>query len=275
MGILPAQPERKPDADTISCTANKIETLCQSCRSLRIMFDKNKNPIAVLWLSNPTFRPHTSTMSLYSYLTDKSSPKMLVAPETPDHFRPDGFLGLYTEFHLLENPFVERKGNGICLSTQSLWQSRTELVSVAVSTVNETHASLGGFPLYNWNLLASDDHRSVVCSRSTPTSPLYIVLLTIEGNGSFGASVVTSLKKRPQEDRSLYAPLSSTGAPYHQYHDFHKSSITMMSLMALTAHLRTLFRYQITRVQWALEKSTSRKFSGDVARWTSKTASPQ
>ena len=184
----------QPDADTMSCTANKIEIPSQSCRSPRIMFDKNRNPITVLWLSNPTFGAHASTVSLYSYsLIDKSSPKVLMAPETPDHLRPDGFPGLYTEFNLLENPFIERQGNGTCLITQSLWQSRTELVSVAVSNgyiFNETHASPDGSPLYNWNLLASDGHGSVVCSRSTPTSPPHIVLLTIEGDGSFGTPVV-------------------------------------------------------------------------------------
>ena len=71
---------------TLSFAANKIEISGQSCQSPRIMFDKNRNPIGILWLFNPPFWPHASMMSLYSYsLIDKSSPKVLITPEAPDH----------------------------------------------------------------------------------------------------------------------------------------------------------------------------------------------
>ncbi|KIM65541.1 hypothetical protein SCLCIDRAFT_22710 [Scleroderma citrinum Foug A] len=190
--FLPSQ-NGKPDAETISCTANKIEIPGRSCRSPRILFDKNRNPITVFWLSNPTFGPHASTVSLHSYnLIDKSPPSVLLASETSDNG--DGFPGLYAEFNLLEDPFIEREGKGTCLITQSLWQSRTELVSVAVSDgyiFNETHHTPPDLPPFsNWNLLASDGYGSVVCSRSTPTSPPHVVLLNMEGNGSFGTPVI-------------------------------------------------------------------------------------
>ncbi|KAL4071637.1 Alpha/Beta hydrolase protein [Scleroderma yunnanense] len=190
---LPSQNQ----GDSISCIANKIEIPGRSSRSPRILFDEHRNPITVLWLSNPTFGAHASTVSLYSYnLMDKSPSKALLSPDQQDDLDADSFPGLYTEYNLIESPFIERPGKGPCLLAQSVWHSRTELVSIAINDghcFNETHPS-GNVsdqqPLYNWSLLASDGHGNVVCSRSTPTSPPEVVLLTMESDGCFGTPVV-------------------------------------------------------------------------------------
>ncbi|KAI6003273.1 Alpha/Beta hydrolase protein [Pisolithus orientalis] len=173
------------NANTTYCAANKIEIPGRSNRSPRILFDGDRKPCTLVWLSNPTFGPHASTVSLYTYDLAERLPRVLLEPDQANNFP-----GLYTDYSLIDSPFIKKSGEETYVVAQSLWRSRTKVVSVALDGgyVSDETKALDGQDdkqsLYNWSLLSSDGNGSVVCSRSTPTSPPQVVLLTIE-NGSF------------------------------------------------------------------------------------------
>ncbi|KAI5984636.1 Alpha/Beta hydrolase protein [Pisolithus albus] len=173
------------DTDTVYCDANKIEIPDRSSRSPRILFDGDKKPCAVVWLSNPTFGPHASTVSLYAYDVAEKLPKVLLESQ-----QTNDFPGLYTEYNLIDNPFIRKSGKETYIIMQSLWRSCTKVVSVALNGgyMSDETKTLDGHDdkqsLYNWSVLSGDGNGSVVCSRSTPTSPPQVVLLTVE-NGLF------------------------------------------------------------------------------------------
>ncbi|KAH7882100.1 Alpha/Beta hydrolase protein [Phlebopus sp. FC_14] len=159
-----------------------IETPGLSCRSPRILYDKDGIASKLLWLSNPLGGPHASTVSLHSRdLRGGSGDKVVIGAVSDPG--PGEFPGLYTEYNLASIPFLQHRGT--CVIAQSLWRSRQTLISIDMDTgkaVDETPA-LQGEPLYSWSLLATDGFGSVVCSRSTPTSPPEVVLLTFSEDG--------------------------------------------------------------------------------------------
>ncbi|KAI6046609.1 Alpha/Beta hydrolase protein [Pisolithus marmoratus] len=168
------------DTNVLYCAANKIDIPGRSNRSPRILFDDDRKPCTVVWLSNPVFGPHASTVSLYAYSLGEKLPRVLLGPE-----QVVDFPGLYTDYNLVDNPFIKRPGEEGYVIAQSLWRSRTKIISITLDNGGVTDEStiLGDRDdkqsLYNWNLLSSDGKGSLVCSRSTPTSPPQIVLLTI------------------------------------------------------------------------------------------------
>ncbi|KAI6103028.1 Alpha/Beta hydrolase protein [Pisolithus sp. B1] len=201
------------DTDTIYCAANKIEIPGRSSRSPRIFFDGNKKPCTVVWLSNPTFGPHASTVSLYTYDLGEKLPRVLIEPE-----QTNDFPGLYTEYNLIDNPFIRKSGEETYIVTQSLWRSRTKVVSIALTGgyVSDETKTLDSHDdrqsLYNWSLLSSDGNGSMVCSRSTPTSPPQVVLLTIE-NGVFAKIQVLDKPVFPTKLRQEVGKLTSYVVP--------------------------------------------------------------
>ncbi|KAI6160299.1 Alpha/Beta hydrolase protein, partial [Pisolithus thermaeus] len=201
------------DTDTIYCAANKIEIPDRSSRSPRIFFDGNKKPCTVVWLSNPTFGPHASTVSLYTYDLGEKLPRVLIEPE-----QTNDFPGLYTEYNLIDNPFIRKSGEETYIVTQSLWRSRTKVVSIALTGgyVSDETKTLDSHDdrqsLYNWSLLSSDGNGSMVCSRSTPTSPPQVVLLTIE-NSVFAKIQVLDKPVFPTKLRQEVGKLASYVVP--------------------------------------------------------------
>ncbi|KIK91169.1 hypothetical protein PAXRUDRAFT_831063 [Paxillus rubicundulus Ve08.2h10] len=156
----------------------KVDIPGRSSRSPRVLFDRDRTPRTLFWLSNLIGGAHASTVSLHSRdLKGRSGDKVIVDvvydPGTRD------FPGLYTEYNLGSSPFLQHDGR-TCIVVQSLWRSRPTLLLIDVEDGNVVDGTpvLEGQPLYSWNFLGTDGFGSVVCSRSTPTSPPEVVVLT-------------------------------------------------------------------------------------------------
>lgn len=175
--ILPSEcPET---ATTMVGKSVKIEIPGRSSRSPRILFDKNRIPTILFWLSNPVGGAHASTVSLHARdLKGTMGDRLLVGAVWDP--QPQEFPGLYTEYNLADSPFL-RLGDKTYILVQSLWRSRPTLISIDTESgaVSDLTPVLDGQALYSWNLLATDGARSVICSRSTPTSPPETVLLAL------------------------------------------------------------------------------------------------
>ncbi|KAF8130223.1 hypothetical protein EV363DRAFT_1490473 [Boletus edulis] len=173
-------PSENPDkATTTACKSSKLETGELSCRSPRILFDNDRVPTTLFWLSNPLGGPHASTVSLYARDLKGVTKDRLLVDVVYDPSDQE-FPGLYTEYSLPENPFL-RFDDKTYIVVQSLWRSRPTLISIDVENrhVIDLTPVLDGQPLYSWNLLGTDGVRSVICARSTPTTPPETVLLTL------------------------------------------------------------------------------------------------
>lgn len=182
--ILPSEHPEK--VTTMSCKSVKFETPGLSCRSPRVLFDNDRVPTTLFWLSNPVGGAHASTTSLHVRdLKGAKGDKILV--DVVDDPSIQEFPGLYTEYNLVDSPFL-RLGDKTFVLVQTFWRSRPTLISINVENgdVVDLTPVLDGQALYSWNLLGTDGARSVICSRSTPTSPLETVLLTLTQERSPG-----------------------------------------------------------------------------------------
>ncbi|KAG9308649.1 hypothetical protein JVU11DRAFT_11604 [Chiua virens] len=155
--ILPS--EGTEAAETTTCKVVEIDFPGRASRSPRILFDKDRIPATLLWLSNPVGGAHASTVSLHIRdLKGTAGDRVLV--DVVYDPTPQDFPGLYTD----------RSG-----------ASRPTLLSIDVE--NGAVIDLTPVPddqaLYSWTLLATDGSRSVLCSRSTPTTGPETVLLTL------------------------------------------------------------------------------------------------
>lgn len=168
---------------TMACKSVKIETPGHNARSPRILFDKNHVPTTLFWLSNPVGGAHASTVSLHVRdLKGTSGDRLLVdAIYDPS---PRKFPGLYTDYNLAGSPFL-KLGDKTYILVQSLWRSRPTLISIDVESgaVIDLTPAPEGQALHSWNLLGTDGARSVISSRSTPTSPPETILLTLTQDG--------------------------------------------------------------------------------------------
>ncbi|KAF8438494.1 Alpha/Beta hydrolase protein [Boletus edulis BED1] len=173
-------PSENPDkATTTACKSFKLETGGRSGRSPRVLFDKDRVPTTLFWLSNPLGGPHASTVSLYARDLKGVTKDRLLVDVVYDPSDQE-FPGLYTEYSLPDSPFL-RFDDKAYIVVQSLWRSRPTLISIDVENghVIDLTPVLDGQPLYSWNLLGTDGVRSVICARSTPTTPPETVLLTL------------------------------------------------------------------------------------------------
>jgi len=175
--ILPSENPEK--AITTSCKSVKFDTPGLSCRSPRVLFDNDRVPTTLFWLSNPVGGAHASTTFIHvrdlkGAVGDRILVNVVHDPSVQE------FPGLCTEYNLVDSPFL-RLGDKTFILAQSLWRSRPTLISVDVENgdVVDLTPVLDGQALHSWGLLGTDGARSVICSRSTPTSPPEIVLLTL------------------------------------------------------------------------------------------------
>ena len=176
--MLPS--EISEEATITVCKSVKIETPGLCCRSPRVLFDKDRVPITLFWLSNPVGGAHASTVSLHARdLKGAVGDRVLVDVARDPSIQE--FPGLYTEYNLPSNPFV-RLGDTTYIVVQSLWRARPTLISINVENgaVLDLTPVLDGQALYSWNLLGTDGARSVICSRGTPTTPPETILLTLK-----------------------------------------------------------------------------------------------
>lgn len=179
--IIPS--ESPQTATTTVCKSVEIETPGRSSRSPRVLFDKDCVPTTLFWLSNPVGGAHASTVSLHVRDLEGSVGDRLLVDAVYDPSAKE-FPGLYTEYNLAESPFL-RFGDTTYVLAQSLWRSRPTLISINVESgavTDLTHVQ-DGQALYSWSLLGTDGACSVICSRSTPTSPPETVLLTLTQDG--------------------------------------------------------------------------------------------
>ncbi|KAF8838080.1 alpha/beta-hydrolase [Paxillus ammoniavirescens] len=198
---------------TILCNTVKIDIPGRSSRSPQVLFDKDRTPMTLFWLSNVTGGAHASTVSLHSRDLKGRSGDKVVVDVVYDPGAQD-FPGLYTEYNLGSSPFLQHDG-GTYIVVQSLWRSRPTLILIDVEdgTVVDGTPVLEGQPLYSWNFLATDGFGSVVCSRSTPTSPPEVVLLTaIRGKFAKTPRVVDKPVLSPKVKEAL-GGLSATIIP--------------------------------------------------------------
>ncbi|KAF9228216.1 alpha/beta-hydrolase [Gyrodon lividus] len=167
---------------TTLCKSVKVDIPGRSSRSPRVLFDDDHTPTTLFWLSNLIGGAHASTVSLHARDLKGGSGDKVIVDVVYDP-GPQDFPGLYTEYNLANSPFL-RYGGGTYVLVQSLWRSRSTLILVDVEggTVVDGTPVVDGQPLYSWSFLATDRFGSVVCSRSTPTSPPEIVLLTTIGD---------------------------------------------------------------------------------------------
>ena len=175
--ILPSENPEK--ATTTAYKSVRIATPGLSCRSPRVLFDHDRVPTTLFWLSNPIGGAHASTATLHVRdLKGTAGDRLLVDVVYDPSARK--FPGLYTEYNLTDSPFL-RLGDETFILVQSLWRSRPTLISINVENgdVIDLTPVLDGQALYSWNLLGTDGARSVICSRSTPTSPPDTVLFTL------------------------------------------------------------------------------------------------
>lgn len=179
--ILPS--ESPETATTTVCESVKIETPGRSSRSPRVLFDRDRAPTTLFWLSNPVGGAHASTVSLHLRDLEGTVGDRLLVDAVYDPSAQE-FPGLYTEYNLTDNPFL-RLGDKTYVLAQSLWRSRPTLISINVENgaIFDLTPVLDGQALYSWSLLGTDGARSVICSRSTPTSPPETVLLTLTQGG--------------------------------------------------------------------------------------------
>lgn len=171
---------------TTACKSVKIGTAGGSCRSPRVLFNNDRVATTLFWLCNPVGGAHASTVSLHVRDLKGSAGDRLLVDVVHDPSAQD-FPGLYTEYNLADSPFV-RLGDKTFILTQSLWRSRPTLILINAETgdVVDLTPVLGDQPLYSWNLLGTDGARSVICSRSTPTSPSETLHLTLAQDGTVG-----------------------------------------------------------------------------------------
>ncbi|KAH0833856.1 Alpha/Beta hydrolase protein [Lanmaoa asiatica] len=185
-------------ATTTVCRSVKIETPGRSSRSPRVLFDNDRVPTTLFWLSNPVGGAHASTVSIHTRDLKGTAGDRLLVDAVHDPSAQE-FPGLYTEYNLADSPFL-RLGDKTYVLVQSLWRSRPTLISINVengAVIDLTPVSHGQ-ALYSWSLLGTDGARSVMCSRSTPTSPPETVLLTLTQDGFAGKIQVL--------DRPLVSP---------------------------------------------------------------------
>jgi hypothetical protein len=168
--------EGAPLGARISCNSLKLTPSERSCRSPRVLYDSNRTPIKLFWLSNSIRGADASCASLESRDLTAGSNKVLVdtvMEPTPDN----DFPGLFTEYAMPCSPFLHR-GDRIYIVLHSLWRSRTTVLFIdtesgAITDETKIH---DGKPFYSWNVLATDNKMCIVCSRSTLTTPSDILL---------------------------------------------------------------------------------------------------
>jgi hypothetical protein len=202
---LPGETPEK--ATTTACKSVRIETPGLSCRSPRVLFDNDRIPTTLFWLSNPIGGAHASTVSLHVRDLKGTAGDRLLVDVVYDPSAQE-FPGLYTEYNLTESPFL-RLGEKTFILVQSLWRSRPTLISINVENgdVIDLTPVLDGQALHSWNLLGTDGARSVICSRSTPTSPPETVLVTLTQDSV------------PGNVRILDRPFVSAKRAYHNSRD--------------------------------------------------------
>jgi hypothetical protein len=198
---LPSEYPEK--ATTTACKSVKIGATGRSCRSPRVLFDNDRVPTTLFWLSNPLGGPHASTVSLHARDLKGSAGDRLLVDVVHDPSAQE-FPGLYTEYNLPESPFL-RLGDKTFVLVQSLWRSRPTLILINAENGDliDLTPVMDGQPLYSWSLLGTDGAHSVICSRSTPTSPPETVLLTLTQNRTTGNIWI------------LYKPFVSPKRVYH------------------------------------------------------------
>ena len=172
-------------ATTTVCKSVRIDIPGRNARLPRILFDQDHVPTTLFWLSNPVGGAHASTGSLHSRDLGGTVGERLLVDAVHDPSTQE-FPGLYTD-NLADRPFL-RLGDKTFMLVQSLWHSRPTLISIDVESgaVIDLTPVLEGQALHSWNLLGTDGAHSVICSRSTPTSPPEIILLTVAQGNQLG-----------------------------------------------------------------------------------------
>lgn len=181
--ILPSESPEAAAAATTVCKSIKIKTPGRSSRSPRVLYDKDRVPTTLFWLSCPVGGAHASTVSLHVRDLEGTVGDRLLVDAVYDPSAQE-FPGLYTEYNLSDSPFL-RLGDKTYILAQSLWRSRPTVISINVENgaVFDLTPVPDGQALYSWSLLGTDGARSAICSRSTPTSPPETILLTLSQDG--------------------------------------------------------------------------------------------
>lgn len=161
----------------IQCTAARLTPAQLSCRCPRILEDTNGQPSHLIWIANPVGGPHASCATIHSLDLETNDQRVLV--DTVLDPKPDNFPGLFT-VTLPTHPFLRLgtpNGQASFLVTTSNWRSRTVVLLVSLKdgsvhnlTPDDDHHN------YSWNVLTTDDHSQIVCTRSNPSVPPELVV---------------------------------------------------------------------------------------------------
>ncbi|KAG9308672.1 Alpha/Beta hydrolase protein [Chiua virens] len=181
--------------------AFEIKVPGRSCRSPRVFLDKNGLPRQLFWLSNPLGGVHASSTSLHVRDLVGDSGDRILVDNVSDPVN-GGFPGLY-DCNLLPDPFIYNPTPSILI--QTTWGSMVTVVSVDIKTGLLTHerSQLGGNPLDSWSLLATDGSSQMLCSQSSLTTPLKLVLLTLNDSREWVSRVLESSVVSPQVQEKL------------------------------------------------------------------------
>ncbi len=167
--------DEKPSA--VLCTPTKLTPSHISCRSPRILEGSNGQSASLLWIANPVGGPHASCSTLH--ILDIGSNEQRVLVDTVWDPKPDEFPGIFAttlpsrSFIRVDTP----NGPESYIVLTSIWRSRSVVLLVSLKDGSVRNLSLGGDQKhYSWNVLASDGHQQIVCTRSTPSSPPELVV---------------------------------------------------------------------------------------------------
>ncbi|KAG1796099.1 Alpha/Beta hydrolase protein [Suillus variegatus] len=165
-----------PFGTKISCNALKLTPSERSCRSPRVLYDKNQTPTKLFWFSNPVGGPHASCVSLESRDLTTGINKVLVDTVMEPTSEND-FPGLYPNYNMPSSPFL-RRGDHTYIVLHSLWRSRSTILFIDIESgaISDVTKLRDGEPLHSWDLHATDDKTQFICSRSTPTTPYEVLL---------------------------------------------------------------------------------------------------
>ncbi|KAA1474992.1 alpha/beta-hydrolase [Dentipellis sp. KUC8613] len=188
--------EDNTSSQTITISSwTKISDPERSSRSPRIYIDSS-GLRTLFWLSNQLGGAHCSCTSLHS-LVLQGSQQIKTLLDTIDKPAPsfmEGFPGLYTEYRLLERPFLHLgKDKKPFIVAQTAVGSRTAIILIdaqkpsnviCLTPVNDDAIS-------SWSVFDTNGKDQLLSTRSSPTAPHELLVGTVALNDSETDSVVS------------------------------------------------------------------------------------
>ncbi|TFY65775.1 hypothetical protein EVG20_g5316 [Dentipellis fragilis] len=183
-------------SETITISSwTKISDPGRSSRSPRVHVD-SFGLRTLFWLSNQPGGAHCSCTSLHSLVLQgtQQTKTLLDTIDKPSPSFLSGFAGLYTEYRLLERPFLhlgQDKKPFIVVQTAVGSRTAVILVDARKSSTVKFLTPASDDAISSWSVLDTDGNNRILCTRSSPTEPHELLIGTVKLDNDDANSVVS------------------------------------------------------------------------------------